>query len=54
MKKWIKTALLSVGAAALMCGGAFAADASTSGVYDVKRRSTEKKHSFMPMQCGLN
>ena len=35
MKKWIKTALLSVGAAALMCGGAFAADASTSGVYDV-------------------
>lgn len=35
MKKWIKTVLLSVGAAALMCGGAFAADASTSGVYDV-------------------
>lgn len=39
MKKWIKTALLSVGAAALMCGGAFAADASTSGVYDVTPES---------------
>lgn len=39
MKRWIRTALLSVGAAALMCSGAFAADASSSGVYDAAPES---------------
>ncbi len=61
MKKWIRAVFLSISATALMCGTAFAAEASVSGVYDAAEEAgytltpqTADKSSITPQNAEIN